>query len=90
VLSSDQKREFAFGWLTWFGAECIAVAAAMLNLLFVPFVAFDVVGRVIEAVTLASKEPVSRDVLARVLILQRSADLVSDCSRIWLAASLFT
>jgi exo-beta-1,3-glucanase (GH17 family)/cellulose synthase/poly-beta-1,6-N-acetylglucosamine synthase-like glycosyltransferase len=43
VLSSDQKREFAFGWLTWFGAECIAVAAAMLNLLFVPFVAFDVV-----------------------------------------------
>jgi hypothetical protein len=30
-------------WLTWFGAECIAVAAAMLNLLFVPFVAFDVV-----------------------------------------------
>jgi len=24
----DQKREFIFGWLTWLGAEIIAVAAA--------------------------------------------------------------
>jgi len=43
LLSPDQKREFAFGWLNWFGAECIAVAAALLNLVFVPFIAFDVV-----------------------------------------------
>jgi hypothetical protein len=52
LLSPDQKREFAFGWLTWFGAECIAVAAAILNLLFVPFVAFDVVALPDEVLTL--------------------------------------
>src|SRR3984957_8603942 len=42
-LDHDQKREFIFGWLTWFGAEIIAVAAAVLNLIWVPFVAFQVV-----------------------------------------------
>jgi cellulose synthase/poly-beta-1,6-N-acetylglucosamine synthase-like glycosyltransferase/exo-beta-1,3-glucanase (GH17 family) len=42
-LDRDQKREFIFGWLNWFGAEIIAVAAALLNLLWVPFVAFKVV-----------------------------------------------
>jgi cellulose synthase/poly-beta-1,6-N-acetylglucosamine synthase-like glycosyltransferase/exo-beta-1,3-glucanase (GH17 family) len=42
-LDHDQKREFAFGWLNWFGAEIIAVAAALLNLVWVPFVAFKVV-----------------------------------------------
>jgi cellulose synthase/poly-beta-1,6-N-acetylglucosamine synthase-like glycosyltransferase/exo-beta-1,3-glucanase (GH17 family) len=42
-LDHDQKREFAFGWLGWFGAEMIAVAAALLNLIWVPFVAFQVV-----------------------------------------------
>jgi cellulose synthase/poly-beta-1,6-N-acetylglucosamine synthase-like glycosyltransferase len=42
-LDRDQKREFAFGWLNWFGAEMIAVAAAMLNLIWVPFVAFKIV-----------------------------------------------
>ncbi|THD51759.1 MAG: glycosyltransferase [Bradyrhizobium sp.] len=42
-LDHDQKREFVFGWLTWFGAEIIAVAAALLNLIWVPFVAFKVV-----------------------------------------------
>jgi cellulose synthase/poly-beta-1,6-N-acetylglucosamine synthase-like glycosyltransferase/exo-beta-1,3-glucanase (GH17 family) len=42
-LDHDQKREFVFGWLNWFGAEIIAVAAAMLNLIWVPFVAFKIV-----------------------------------------------
>ena len=42
-LDHHQKREFAFGWLNWFGAEIIAVAAAVLNLIWVPFVAFKVV-----------------------------------------------
>ena len=42
-LDRDQKREFAFGWLNWFGAEIIAVAAALLNLIWVPFVAFKIV-----------------------------------------------
>jgi cellulose synthase/poly-beta-1,6-N-acetylglucosamine synthase-like glycosyltransferase/exo-beta-1,3-glucanase (GH17 family) len=42
-LDRDQKREFAFGWLSWFGAEIIAVAAALLNLVWVPFVAFKIV-----------------------------------------------
>jgi hypothetical protein len=42
-LDRDQKREFIFGWLSWFGAEIIAVAAAILNLIWVPFVAFKVV-----------------------------------------------
>ena len=43
LLDRDQKREFVFGWLTWFGAEIIAVAAALLNLIWVPFVAFKIV-----------------------------------------------
>ena len=43
LLDRDQKREFTMGWLTWFGAESIAVAAALLNLIWVPFIAFDVV-----------------------------------------------
>jgi hypothetical protein len=42
-LDHHQKREFIFGWLNWFGAEIIAVAAALLNLIWVPFVAFKVV-----------------------------------------------
>jgi hypothetical protein len=49
-LDHDQKWEFIFGWLNWFGAEIIAVAAAMLNLIWVPFVIFKVV--VIPAVLL--------------------------------------
>jgi cellulose synthase/poly-beta-1,6-N-acetylglucosamine synthase-like glycosyltransferase/exo-beta-1,3-glucanase (GH17 family) len=43
LLDHDQKREFIFGWLNWFGAEIIAVAAALLNLIWVPFVAFKIV-----------------------------------------------
>jgi hypothetical protein len=42
-LDRNQKREFIFGWLSWFGAEIIAVAAAILNLIWVPFVIFKVV-----------------------------------------------
>src|ERR1700736_452326 len=43
LLDHNQKREFAFGWLSWFGAEIVAVAAALLNLVWVPFVAFKIV-----------------------------------------------
>jgi cellulose synthase/poly-beta-1,6-N-acetylglucosamine synthase-like glycosyltransferase/exo-beta-1,3-glucanase (GH17 family) len=43
LLDHDQKREFAFGWLSWFGAEIVAVAAALLNLIWTPFVVFQVV-----------------------------------------------
>jgi cellulose synthase/poly-beta-1,6-N-acetylglucosamine synthase-like glycosyltransferase/exo-beta-1,3-glucanase (GH17 family) len=43
LLDHDQKREFAFGWLSWFGAEIVAVTAALLNLIWVPFVVFQVV-----------------------------------------------
>jgi len=39
-LSREQKREFGLGWLNWLGAECIGVAVAILNLIWVPFVAF--------------------------------------------------
>jgi cellulose synthase/poly-beta-1,6-N-acetylglucosamine synthase-like glycosyltransferase len=42
-LDRNQKREFIFGWLSWFGAEIIAVAAAIINLIWVPFVALQVV-----------------------------------------------
>ncbi|MGC1519989.1 MAG: glycosyltransferase, partial [Steroidobacteraceae bacterium] len=43
LLDHNQKREFAFGWLSWFGSEIVAVAAALLNLIWVPFVVFQVV-----------------------------------------------
>ena len=39
-LSADQKREFAFGWINWLGAETVGVLCAMLNLVWVPVVAF--------------------------------------------------
>jgi exo-beta-1,3-glucanase (GH17 family)/cellulose synthase/poly-beta-1,6-N-acetylglucosamine synthase-like glycosyltransferase len=39
-LTPEQKREFALGWLNWLGAETIGVAVAMLNLVWVPVVAF--------------------------------------------------
>ena len=42
-LNGDQRREFIFGWATWFGAEIIAVAASLLNLIWTPFVAFQLV-----------------------------------------------
>jgi exo-beta-1,3-glucanase (GH17 family)/cellulose synthase/poly-beta-1,6-N-acetylglucosamine synthase-like glycosyltransferase len=40
-LDHDQKREFLLGWLNWFVAETIAVGAALLNLIWVPFIALD-------------------------------------------------
>ncbi len=40
LLSRDQKREFAVGWLNWLGAETVGVAVALLNLMWVPVVAF--------------------------------------------------
>ena len=43
LLDHDQKREFVFGWLSWFGSEIVAVAAALLNLIWVPFVVFQIV-----------------------------------------------
>ena len=39
-LTGDQKREFALGWLNWLGAESLGVAVAMLNIVWVPVVAF--------------------------------------------------
>src|SRR6266403_1675508 len=39
-LTPDQKREFAIGWLNWLGAESIGVVVAILNLVWVPVVAF--------------------------------------------------
>ena len=38
-LTRDQKREFALGWLNWLGAESLGVAVAILNIVWVPFVA---------------------------------------------------
>ena len=40
TLTRDQKREFTLGWLNWLGAETLGVVVAILNLLWVPIVAF--------------------------------------------------
>ncbi|MGE5536279.1 MAG: glycosyltransferase, partial [Acidobacteriota bacterium] len=39
-LTGDQKREFALGWLNWLGAESIGVLVAILNIIWVPVIAF--------------------------------------------------
>jgi exo-beta-1,3-glucanase (GH17 family)/cellulose synthase/poly-beta-1,6-N-acetylglucosamine synthase-like glycosyltransferase len=39
-LTPDQKREFTMGWLNWLGAESLGVLVAILNLVWVPIVAF--------------------------------------------------
>jgi cellulose synthase/poly-beta-1,6-N-acetylglucosamine synthase-like glycosyltransferase len=39
-LTREQKREFLFGWLNWLGAESVGVLVALLNIVWVPFVAF--------------------------------------------------
>ena len=39
-LTATQKREFALGWVNWLGAESLGVAVAILNLAWVPVVAF--------------------------------------------------
>jgi exo-beta-1,3-glucanase (GH17 family)/cellulose synthase/poly-beta-1,6-N-acetylglucosamine synthase-like glycosyltransferase len=40
ALTTQQKREFSFGWLNWLGAEALGVLVAILNILWVPVVAF--------------------------------------------------
>jgi len=40
TLTRDQKREFGFGWLNWLGAETIGVVVMIMNLVWVPVVAF--------------------------------------------------
>jgi exo-beta-1,3-glucanase (GH17 family)/cellulose synthase/poly-beta-1,6-N-acetylglucosamine synthase-like glycosyltransferase len=39
-LSREQKREYGIGWLNWLGADSIGVVVALLNILWVPVVAF--------------------------------------------------
>jgi exo-beta-1,3-glucanase (GH17 family)/cellulose synthase/poly-beta-1,6-N-acetylglucosamine synthase-like glycosyltransferase len=39
-LTRDQKREFALGWLNWLGAESVGLVVALLNIVWVPIVAF--------------------------------------------------
>jgi exo-beta-1,3-glucanase (GH17 family)/cellulose synthase/poly-beta-1,6-N-acetylglucosamine synthase-like glycosyltransferase len=39
-LTRDQRREFSLGWLNWLGAETLGVLVAILNLIWVPIVAF--------------------------------------------------
>jgi exo-beta-1,3-glucanase (GH17 family)/cellulose synthase/poly-beta-1,6-N-acetylglucosamine synthase-like glycosyltransferase len=39
-LTPDQKREFTLGWLNWLGAESLGVLVAILNIIWVPIVAF--------------------------------------------------
>src|SRR5262249_21055787 len=40
LLTRDQKREFALGWLNWLGAETLGVVVAILNITWVPVIAF--------------------------------------------------
>jgi exo-beta-1,3-glucanase (GH17 family)/cellulose synthase/poly-beta-1,6-N-acetylglucosamine synthase-like glycosyltransferase len=40
MLTREQKREFMLGWLNWLGAESLGVVVAILNILWVPVVAF--------------------------------------------------
>ena len=37
-LTTAQRRHFVLGWVSWLGAESIGALAAVLSLLFVPFV----------------------------------------------------
>jgi cellulose synthase/poly-beta-1,6-N-acetylglucosamine synthase-like glycosyltransferase/exo-beta-1,3-glucanase (GH17 family) len=39
-LRREQRHEFMLGWLNWLGAEALGVVVAILNLIWVPFVAF--------------------------------------------------
>jgi hypothetical protein len=39
-LTHEQKREYGIGWLTWMGSDSIGVVVALLNILWVPVVAF--------------------------------------------------
>lgn len=40
ALTSQQKREFMFGWLKWLGAESVGVLVALLNLIWVPIIVY--------------------------------------------------
>jgi exo-beta-1,3-glucanase (GH17 family)/cellulose synthase/poly-beta-1,6-N-acetylglucosamine synthase-like glycosyltransferase len=40
TFARDQKREFAMGWLNWLGAESVGLVVALLNIAWVPVVAF--------------------------------------------------
>lgn len=40
ALTTQQRNEFLFGWLTWLGAESVGVLIALLNLIWMPLVAF--------------------------------------------------
>ena len=40
VLTKEQRRDFAVGWLNWLGAESVGVLVALFNLIWVPIVAF--------------------------------------------------
>ncbi len=39
-LSREQKREYAIGWLNWLGSDAIGLVVALLNIVWVPVVAF--------------------------------------------------
>ena len=39
-LSREQKREYGLGWLNWLGADSVGVVVALLNIAWVPVVAF--------------------------------------------------
>lgn len=39
-MTQDQKREFGLGWLNWLGAESLGVVVAILNIIWVPIIAF--------------------------------------------------
>ncbi len=39
-LSREQKREYGLGWLNWLGADSVGVIVALLNIVWVPIVAF--------------------------------------------------
>jgi hypothetical protein len=49
-FTREQKREYGIGWLNWMGGDSIGVVVAILNILWVPFVAYSSSG---VAVTIA-------------------------------------
>jgi exo-beta-1,3-glucanase (GH17 family)/cellulose synthase/poly-beta-1,6-N-acetylglucosamine synthase-like glycosyltransferase len=40
LLTPQQRAQYLFGWLTWLGAESLGVLIAILNLVWMPLVAF--------------------------------------------------
>jgi exo-beta-1,3-glucanase (GH17 family)/glycosyltransferase involved in cell wall biosynthesis len=50
-LTREQKREYAVGWLNWLGAESIGVVVALLNILWVPLVAYSSSGVAVSIAT---------------------------------------